>query len=124
MHATGHDPVAQRPYSGRTLKHVTADPLAALAALPGVFEAVDAARGSVDALLRELRGPALRRRVPEVTAESLRRAAWASTCLEIGGPGVAWSLDTFVPPFAENTSLIQPESDLAVNTRSWLIRYC
>lgn len=116
MHATGHDPVAQRPYSGRTLKHVTADPLAALAALPGVFEAVDAARGSVDALLRELRGPALRRRVPEVTAESLRRAAWASTCLEIGGPGVAWSLDTFVPPFADDPDGASARGALRVTT--------
>lgn len=62
------------------------DPLARLLELPGVFESVDAARGSVDALLRELRGRELRRRVGEVTAESLRRAAWASTVLETGAP--------------------------------------
>jgi len=74
------------------------DPLGRLVELTGVFEAVEAARGSVDALLRDLRGRELRRRVTEVTAESLRRAAWASTCLELDEP---WDLDTFTPPFDE-----------------------
>lgn len=78
------------------------DPLADLTRLPGVFEAVDAARGSVDALLREVRGPALRRRVPEVTAESLRRAARASTLLETGEPLV--DAGSFGPPFADDST--------------------
>ena len=39
------------------------DVLASLAMLDGVFETVEAARGSVDSLLRELRGPGLRSRV-------------------------------------------------------------
>jgi hypothetical protein len=58
------------------------DPLASVAALPGVFEAVDAARGAVDRFLRELRAPAVRGRVTEVTAEAVRAAAWASAALE------------------------------------------
>ena len=37
------------------MQAVTTDPLAALADLPGVFEAVDAARASIDGLLREPR---------------------------------------------------------------------
>ena len=76
-----------------------ADPLGRLVELPGVFEAVEAARGSVDALLRDLRGRDLRRRVTEVTTESLRRAAWASTCLELGE---RWDLGEFTPPFDES----------------------
>jgi hypothetical protein len=80
---------------------MTADPLSRLIELPEVFEAVDAARGSVDALLRDLRGPALRRRVPEVTAESLRRAAWASACLDLDGEQ-PWEVADFQPPFADD----------------------
>lgn len=65
--------------------------------LDGVFETVEAARASVDGLLRELRTPALRGRVMEVTAEAVRRSAWASVCLE----GGSLSLDEFVPPLPE-----------------------
>ncbi len=75
------------------------DPFAAVAALPEVFEAVDAARGAVDALLRDLRRPELRRRGREVTAESMRRSARASVLLETGGAG-GWDVPAFVPPFA------------------------
>jgi hypothetical protein len=81
---------------------MTVDPLASLIELPEVFEAVDAARGSVDSLLREVRGPALRHRVPEVTAESLRRGAWASACLESVDGRSAWDLGQFRPPFADD----------------------
>lgn len=95
---------------------MTADPLASLADLPDVFEAVDAARGSVDALLRELRGPALRRRVPEVTAESLRRAAWASTCLEITGHASDWALTSFHAPFADDADGAIARGALRVTT--------
>ena len=70
------------------------DALAAVTALPGVFESVEAARGSVDRLLRELRGPELRRRVTEVTAESIRVAAWASSALE----GREGALSEYVVP--------------------------
>jgi hypothetical protein len=90
------------------------DPLADLARLPGVFEAVDAARGAVDALLREVRGPALRHRVPEVTAESLRRAARASTLLETGDAHPAETL-SFGPPFA---------ADATGRTASGALRVC
>lgn len=93
-----------------------ADPLAALVELPEVFEAVDAARGSVDALLRDLRGPALRRRVPEVTAESLRRGAWASTCLEISGSATDWALDAFHAPFADDPAGATARGALRVTT--------
>jgi hypothetical protein len=75
------------------------DPFAAVAALPGVFEAVEAARGAVDALLRELRSPALRGRVREVGAESMRRSARASALLETRGAG-GWDESAFAPPFA------------------------
>jgi hypothetical protein len=75
------------------------DPFARLLELPGVFEAVDAARGSVDVLLRELRGRELRRLVGDVTTESLRRAAWASAELETGTPV---DLATFHAPFADD----------------------
>ncbi|RJL22123.1 oxidoreductase [Bailinhaonella thermotolerans] len=55
------------------------DPLARIADLPGVPEAVDAARESVDRLYRH---KVLRRRQPEVSAESALRGAWASAVLE------------------------------------------
>jgi len=71
-----------------------ADPLAALARREGVGEAVDAARASIDALLRE---PVLRRRRGQVVAESLRRGACASTTL-FGG---SVSLPDFQPPFPD-----------------------
>ena len=81
---------------------MTADPLGALIELPEVFEAVDAARGSVDALLREIAGPALRGRLRELTAESLRRGAWASACLEGTTASVAGELADFGAPFADD----------------------
>ena len=73
------------------------DPLASLAMLDGVFETVEAARASVDSLLRELRGPGLRARVREVTSESVRRSAWASVTLE----GDTGPVGDFQPPFQE-----------------------
>jgi len=75
------------------MQRVTTDPLAALAELPGVFEAVDSARAAVDGLLRE---PVLRRGRGEVRAESRRRAAWASACLA----GVDVPAANFDAPFA------------------------
>ncbi len=73
-----------------------ADPLAALVALPEVFEAVEAARGAVDALLRE---PRLRRtHDPRVSAAALRRGAWASAALD-GWPG---PFESFAPPFPDD----------------------
>jgi len=74
-----------------------ADVLASLAMLDGVFETVEAARASVDSLLRELRGPGLRSRVREVTAESVRRSAWATVALE----GDVGPVEAFHPPFQE-----------------------
>lgn len=71
-----------------------ADPLAALARLEGVGEAVDASRASIDALLRE---PVLRRRRGEVVAESLRRGACASATLFGGSVPLA----DFQPPFPD-----------------------
>ncbi len=74
-----------------------ADPFVPLSRLPGVFEAVDAARGSVDALLRELRVPEVRPLVVEVTAEAVRIGAWASAALD----GREGPLETFVAPVAD-----------------------
>jgi hypothetical protein len=74
------------------------DPLLRLADLPGVFEALEAARGAVDALLRDLRGPALRRRTALVSADALRRSAWAGAALELGGRAPGEPAD-FAPPF-------------------------
>ncbi|OHV32977.1 MULTISPECIES: hypothetical protein [Pseudofrankia] len=58
---------------------IEADPFARVAALPGVDEAVTAARSAVDALLRHR---VLRRRSAEVTAEASLRSARASAALE------------------------------------------
>lgn len=64
----------------------TADPLAALAGLPGVPESVDRARAAVD----RLRGhKVLRSRSAEVTAESALRGARASAALA----GADWPLE-------------------------------
>ncbi|ONH26263.1 hypothetical protein [Pseudofrankia asymbiotica] len=70
---------APSPHAG-----IEADPFARVAALPGVDEAVAAARSAVDALLRHR---VLRRRSAEVTAEASLRSARASAALE--GHGVA-----------------------------------
>ncbi|WP_432868872.1 oxidoreductase [Microbispora rosea] len=55
------------------------DPLAAIAGLPGVPEAVQEAREAVDRLYRHR---VLRRRSPEVSAESALRGARASAAIE------------------------------------------
>lgn len=73
----------------------TSDPLAAVAALPGVAEAVDAARAAMDGLLRE---PALRRRRGEVRAAARLRSAWASA--RLAGADLSW--DSFAPPFTDD----------------------
>jgi hypothetical protein len=57
----------------------TTDPFAQVAALPGVDEAVAAARSAVDALLRHR---VLRRRSAEITVEASLRCARASAALE------------------------------------------
>ncbi|ETA02594.1 hypothetical protein ThrDRAFT_01566 [Frankia casuarinae] len=67
--------VSLRP-SGTIL---AADPLARVAALPGVREAADSARSAVDTLLRHR---VLRRQSAEVTAEASLRAARACAALE------------------------------------------
>lgn len=64
------------------------DPLAQVAALPGVAEAVTEARSTVDRLLGHR---ILRRRSAEVSTESALRAARASAALE----GVSVSLEEF-----------------------------
>jgi len=76
------------------------DPLAALALLDGVFETIEAARASVDSLRRESRVPANRARAASVSAESLRRSAWASVALE----DRAGALDAFVAPLPDPLS--------------------
>ena len=92
------------------------DVLASLAMLDGVFETVEAARGSVDSLLRELRGPGLRSRVGEVTAESVRRSAWASVRLDgAGGPVEAFH-PPFDEPFVRNTFALYAESGAVAST--------
>lgn len=57
---------------------MTEDPLAALLDLPGVRDGVARARAGVDALLNNR---TLRRRSPDVSAESALRGAWASAWL-------------------------------------------
>jgi hypothetical protein len=57
---------------------VSIDPLAPLLELPGVAEAVVKSRQAVDGLLGNR---VLRRRSPDVSAESLLRGAWASAVL-------------------------------------------
>ena len=74
-----------------------ADPLARLAMLDGVFETVEAARAGVDSLRRELRSPALRSRVGEVTTECVRRSAWASAVLS----GTSGSVEGFRAPLTD-----------------------
>jgi hypothetical protein len=78
--------------------------LATLAELPGVFEALEAARGAVDGLLRELRGPDLRRRGAQVAALALRRSAAASATLELAalGSGQAGAVENAEPPFGDD----------------------
>jgi hypothetical protein len=61
---------------------MSTDPLAPLLELPGVNEAVEESRRSVDRLLGNR---VLRRSSPEVSAESLLRGAWASAVLQ-GSP--------------------------------------
>lgn len=57
---------------------VSSDPLAPLLDLPGVADGVARSRAAVDALLGNR---TLRRRSPDVSAESLLRGAWASAWL-------------------------------------------
>ncbi len=73
----------------------TTDPLATLAALPGVAEAIDASRAAMDGLLRE---PALRRQRGEVRAAARLRSAWASA--RLAGADIAW--EHFAAPFADD----------------------
>ncbi|HET9141579.1 oxidoreductase [Actinophytocola sp.] len=61
------------------------DPLAPLLALPGVDEAVRAARDAVDAVHRH---PTNRRGWPATAAEASVRAARASAALDGGAPGI------------------------------------
>lgn len=69
---------------------MTSDPLAPLLDLPGVPEAVDAARAAVDGLLKER---VLRTRRSEVRAAALARAATASAALDVAS-GEAPDLDS------------------------------
>lgn len=62
----------------RYRRRVTSDPLTPLLQLPGVAETVDRSRQAVDSLLGNR---VLRRRSPDVSAESLLRGAWASAVL-------------------------------------------
>lgn len=64
----------------------TADPLAPLAALPGVQDAVDSVRKSVDRIYGHR---VMRRRSGEVSAEAALRGARASAALE----GADWALE-------------------------------
>jgi hypothetical protein len=76
------------------LRVISEDPLAALSALRGVPEAVDATRAAMDGLLRE---PALRRRRGEVRAAARLHSAWASARLA----GSDLTLADFEPPFGD-----------------------
>ncbi len=87
----------------------TTDALAPLAALPGVAEAIDAARAAMDGLLRE---PALRRQRGEVRAAARLRSAWASA--QLSGVAVVW--EEFAPPFDDDEPGRQAQAALQVAT--------
>ena len=54
--------------------------------------------------------------MPEVTAESLRRGAWASACLELDDDGSIWDLGQFRPPFADDPRGATARGALRVTT--------
>lgn len=93
------------------------DPFAAVARLDGVFEGVEAARGSVDALLRDLRAPRARPRVGEVTAEALRHSAWAAGALarRVG------AVEDFHPPVPDTAgaNALRLYVELAALAQTW-----
>ncbi|MGP4109403.1 oxidoreductase [Streptomyces sp. 4N509B] len=72
--------------SSRAAGSAPPDPLERLAGLPGVAEAVDAARAAVDRLYRHRM---MRRRSPEIAAEAALRGARASAALA----GADWPLE-------------------------------
>jgi len=75
-------PSVAAPEHATSNRTASADPLGALVDLPGVADAVAAARSGVDALLSHR---VLRRRSAEVTAESALRGARSSAQLEGAG---------------------------------------
>jgi hypothetical protein len=79
---------------------VTADPLTPLLALPGVADGVAATRASVDRLLNNR---VLRRRSPDVSAESSLRGAWVSAALS----GASATLDDVRSGAAAGDPLVQ-----------------
>ncbi|MBL7496247.1 hypothetical protein I6A84_24980 [Frankia sp. CNm7] len=85
------------------------DPFARVAALPGVDEAVMAARSAVDALLRHR---VLRRRSAEVTAEASLRSARASAALEGHGVDLE-TLRTRLTEAADGDAAPAADGDLA-----------
>jgi hypothetical protein len=98
-----------------TVRQVTSDPLAPLLALPGISDAVAASRRAVDGLLGNR---VLRRRSPDVSAESLLRGAWASAVLA-GSPA---GLDevragTATDPIVQGA--LRVSAELAVLADTW-----
>jgi hypothetical protein len=79
---------------------VTADPLAPLLDLPGVADGVAATRSAVDTLLNNR---VLRRRSPDVSAESSLRGAWISAVLS----GASASLEDVRSGAAASDPLVQ-----------------
>jgi hypothetical protein len=95
-----------------TVRQVTSDPLAPL---PGISDAVAASRHAVDGLLGNR---VLRRRSPDVSAESLLRGAWASAALA-GSPA---SLDevragTATDPIVQGA--LRVSAELAAMADTW-----
>lgn len=88
------------PGGDRSLRDVTADPLAPLLDLPGVRDGVERARSAVDTLLGNRM---LRRRSADVSAESSLRGAWASASLA----GAEVSLDDVRTGDASADPLVQ-----------------
>lgn len=87
----------------------TTDPLDSLITMPGVAEAIDAARAAMDGLLRE---PALRRQRGEVRAAARLHSAWASSQLD--GGDVPWQ--DFAPPFPADEQGRRAQAALQVAT--------
>lgn len=92
-----------------------ADPLAPLLELPGVADAVTTSRQAVDGLLSHR---VVRRRSPDVSAESLLRGAWASAVLA-GSPATVAEVRAGSPEDPVLQGALRVSGALAGLTGTW-----